>query len=153
MLGAMTTVTAPATLREMSNVELLVNIDVDNLDAATRFYTEALALHVGRRFGNAAVELLGGSSPIYLLRKAAGSPPFKEAPTGRSFDRHWTPVHFDVVVADVEVAVRCAIAAGASREGDIVDSAWGRMALMADPFGNGFCLLEFRGRGYDEIAT
>jgi lactoylglutathione lyase len=137
----------------MSQVELLVNIDVDNLEAATRFYTEALTLRVGRRFGDAAVELLGGSSPIYLLRKSAGSFPFKEALAGRSYDRHWTPVHIDVVVSDVEAAVQRATAAGASREGDIVDSAWGRMALMADPFGNGFCLLEFRGRGYDEVAT
>jgi hypothetical protein len=24
---------------------------------------------------------------------------------------------------------------------------------MADPFGNGFCLIEFLGRGYDEIAS
>jgi hypothetical protein len=24
---------------------------------------------------------------------------------------------------------------------------------MADPFGHGFCLIEFRGRGYDEIAA
>ena len=23
---------------------------------------------------------------------------------------------------------------------------------FADPFGNGFCLLQFTGRGYDEIA-
>jgi hypothetical protein len=30
--------------------------------------------------------------------------------------------------------------------------AWGRIALLADPFGNGFCLLQFTGRGYDEIA-
>ncbi len=26
-----------------------------------------------------------------------------------------------------------------------------RLAILADPFGNGFCLLEFRGRGYDEL--
>jgi hypothetical protein len=26
------------------------------------------------------------------------------------------------------------------------------LALMADPFGNGFCLVQFLGRGYDEIA-
>jgi hypothetical protein len=25
------------------------------------------------------------------------------------------------------------------------------MANLADPFGHGFCLLELRGRGYDEI--
>jgi hypothetical protein len=27
-----------------------------------------------------------------------------------------------------------------------------RLALLADPFGNGFCLLQFTGRGYDAIA-
>jgi hypothetical protein len=26
------------------------------------------------------------------------------------------------------------------------------MARMADPFGHGFCLLQFKGRGYDEIV-
>ncbi len=30
---------------------------------------------------------------------------------------------------------------------------WGKMAVLADPFGHGFCLLQFQGRGYDEIAT
>jgi len=30
---------------------------------------------------------------------------------------------------------------------------WGRIAVMADPFGHGFCLIEFLGRGYDEIAA
>jgi catechol 2,3-dioxygenase-like lactoylglutathione lyase family enzyme len=29
---------------------------------------------------------------------------------------------------------------------------WGRLALMADPFGHGFCFVQFLGRGYDEIA-
>jgi hypothetical protein len=27
-----------------------------------------------------------------------------------------------------------------------------RMAIFADPFGHGFCLIEFQGRGYDEIG-
>ena len=31
--------------------------------------------------------------------------------------------------------------------------AWGRIAHMADPFGHGFCLIQFVGRGYDEVAT
>jgi len=26
------------------------------------------------------------------------------------------------------------------------------LALMADPFGHGFCLLQFVGQGYDELA-
>ena len=25
--------------------------------------------------------------------------------------------------------------------------------MLADPFGHGICLIEFVGRGYDEIAT
>jgi len=30
---------------------------------------------------------------------------------------------------------------------------WERLlALMADPFGHGFCFVQFLGRGYDEIA-
>jgi hypothetical protein len=29
---------------------------------------------------------------------------------------------------------------------------WGRLALMADPFGHGFCFVQFLGAGYDEIA-
>jgi predicted enzyme related to lactoylglutathione lyase len=43
--------------------------------------------------------------------------------------------------------------AGAVLERPVQSSAWGRLALMADPFGHGFCLVEFTGRGYDEIAT
>ena len=35
---------------------MLVNIDVDDLERATRFYTQALGLRVGRRFGAAAIE-------------------------------------------------------------------------------------------------
>jgi len=27
------------------------------------------------------------------------------------------------------------------------------MAVLSDPFGNGLCLLQLEGRGYDEIAT
>ena len=29
----------------------------------------------------------------------------------------------------------------------------GLLALLRDPFGHGFCLLEFRGAGYDAIAS
>ena len=39
------------------------------------------------------------------------------------------------------------------QESAISDHAYGRLALFADPFGNGFCLLQFNDRGYDAIAT
>ncbi len=131
---------------------LLVNIDVDDLEEAIRFYREAFGLTIGRRFGSGGAEMLGSSAPIYLLAKPPGS--VATAATGqvRDYGRHWTPVHLDFVVDDIEAAARRAVAAGATQEAPAKTSNWGRLALMADPFGNGFCLVEFLGRGYDEIA-
>lgn len=134
-------------------MELLVNIDVDDLDKALRFYTSAFDLQVGRRFGADGVELLGASSAIYLLVKPAGSRVTQASSQVRDYGRHWTPVHLDLVVADIDAAVQRALNAGAILEAAVRSSSWGKIALMADPFGHGFCLLQFVGRGYDEIAT
>jgi hypothetical protein len=41
----------------------------------------------------------------------------------------------------------------AQLKGEIQAHEWGRIANMADPFGNGFCLIEFIERGYDEIIA
>lgn len=134
-------------------MNLLVNIDVDDLERAVRFYTAAFDLHVARRFGGGAVELLGGSAPIYLLAKAAGTAAAPQCAQVRDYGRHWTPVHLDIVVPDIEAAILRAAAAGAIQEQPVRSSSWGKLALMADPFGHGFCLVQFVGKGYDEIAT
>ena len=133
-------------------MDLLVNIDVDDLARATAFYTTALDLQVGRRLGPRVVELLGASSRLYLLETPAGSPASPGLAQARDFARHWTPVHLDFIVPEVEAAVTRATAAGARLEGDIRTHVWGRIAVLADPFGHGLCLIEFRNRGYDEIA-
>ncbi len=62
-------------------------------------------------------------------------------------------MHLDFIVSDVADAVCRAEAAGARLEGEIRTHEWGRIAVMADPFGHGFCLIEFIGRGYDAITT
>ena len=134
-------------------MDLLVNIDVDDLDRAIGFYTTAFELSVGRRFGADGVELLGGSAPIYLLVKAAGSRASSASSQLRSYDRHWTPVHLDIVVNDIDAAVERATAVGATLEQPVRSSNWGKLALLCDPFGHGFCLVQFVGRGYDEIAA
>lgn len=133
--------------------QLLVNIDVDDLDNAEHFYCEAFALRPGRRFGRAALELLGAETPIYLLRKRGGTAPFEGAAAVRDFGRHWTPVHLDFAVDDLEAAVDRACRAGATQEAAIREAPWGRMALLADPFGHGVCLLQFSAAGYDAVAT
>jgi predicted enzyme related to lactoylglutathione lyase len=132
--------------------QLLVNIDVDDLDRGAHFYIEGLGLRAGRRFGRAALELLGAEAPIYLLLKEAGTLPFTGSTRLRDYGRHWTPVHLDLVVDDLEAAVERARRAGATCEGAIRERAWGRMAHLCDPFGHGICLLQWKGRGYDEIA-
>jgi predicted enzyme related to lactoylglutathione lyase len=134
-------------------LELLANIDVEDVDEAADFYCKALGLKIGRRLGAGAVELVGASSAIYLLQKPAGSAPAPGASHGRDYSRHWTPVHLDFVVTDIDEAVRAAQACGALLEGAIRTQNWGRIAVLADPFGNGFCLIQFLGRGYDAIAA
>jgi predicted enzyme related to lactoylglutathione lyase len=134
-------------------MQALINVDVDDLDKATHFYQAAFGLKVGRRFGADGVELLGSSAPIYLLVKMAGTAVSSSTPLRRSYDRHWTPVHLDFVVDEIESAVRRAVDAGARLENSISSHKWGRLALMVDPFGHGFCFVQFIGRGYDEMAT
>ena len=136
-------------------ISLVANIDVPDVEAAIVFYRQALGLRLGRRlFEGTVAEMLGGSSPIYLLAKAAGSVAGAAIAVPRDYRRHWTPVHLDFVVEKVEDAVRQARAAGAILEGgEIQGYPWGRIATMSDPFGHGFCLVEFAGRGYDEVAS
>lgn len=134
-------------------MSFLVNVDVPDLDAATRFYCDAFDLRVARRFGPHAVELVGGPTPIYLLVKRAGSKAVPESDHERDYARHWSPVHLDFVVDDLEAATERVLAAGATPESTARTHRWGKLAMFADPFGHGFCLIEFVGRGYDEIAT
>jgi predicted enzyme related to lactoylglutathione lyase len=129
---------------------VLINIDVPDLDAAIGFYTGAFGLTISRRFGEHGVELTGWPSPVYLLQKDSGSIGAGNSP--RTYERHWTPVHLDVVVHDIEQALPRAIQAGARLEHDIRTAPYGKIATLADPFGHGICLIEFIGRGYDEIA-
>jgi predicted enzyme related to lactoylglutathione lyase len=131
-------------------MDLLVNIDVPDLARAIAFYAEAFGLIVTRRLGAEVAELSGLPAKLYLLQKPEGSPGAGKDP--RRYDRHWTPVHCDVVVDDVEAALARAVAAGARAETEIQTHNWGKIAMLSDPFGHGFCLVQFLGRGYDEIA-
>jgi predicted enzyme related to lactoylglutathione lyase len=130
-------------------MDLLINIDVPNLAEAVAFYIRAFDLVVTRRLGDGAAELGGLPVRLYLLEKPEGS--IGAGSDARRYARHWTPVHVDVVVDDLESALARAVAAGAKVESQTRVHAWGKIAILSDPFGNGFCLLQFLGRGYDEI--
>ena len=96
---------------------------------------------------------MGGSAPLYLLVKPAGtavSPASASAAATRGTGRPCTSIS---PVPDLDTAVATALAAGATQDEPSETHRWGRIAHMADPFGHGFCLIEFIGRGYDEVAT
>ena len=133
-------------------MQVLANIDVADLERAVSFYTDALGLGIGRRFGGGAVELVGPSFAIYLLQKESHSAAASGLAQQRDYARHWTPVHLDFVVPEIHGAVARAVATGARLEVEVRTHNWGHIAVLADPFGHGFCLIEFRGRGYDEIV-
>ncbi|TKS54093.1 VOC family protein [Luteimonas yindakuii] len=132
-------------------MDILVNLDVPDLAAAEALYVAAFGLRIGRRFGDAGVELLGAQVPVYLLVKPADS--IGAATRPRDYARHWMPCHLDVVVDDLDAALARVLAAGFAQEGDVREADWGRIVQIADPFGHGWCLLQFVGRGYDEIAS
>ena len=132
-------------------INLLVNLDVDDLAKAVRFYSSVFGLRVGRRLGAAGIEMLGCSSPIYLLERSATAPA-ETSSQARTYQRHWTPAHLDFVVEEIEPVVERAVLGGALLEKPTQVFVWGKLALMADSFGHGFCLVQFTGRGYDEIA-
>ena len=54
--------------------------------------------------------------------------------------------------ASLRAALSRAVAAGARLETEVRTAAWGKIVVLADPFGHGLCLIEFLGRGYDEVA-
>lgn len=133
-------------------MRLVVNIDVDDLDRAIAFYS-ALGLRLGRRlFEGSAAEMTGGDTLVHLLLKPAGSAAAAMAATPRRYDRHWTPVHLDFQIEDIETALHDATAAGARAEGGIQSFSWGRLATLSDPFGNGFCLVQLTQAGYDAAS-
>ena len=129
-------------------MRMIVNIDVPELAPAIAFYTTALELKLTRILDDDVAELTGGSSVIYLMAKPAGSAPVAAVPEGRRYARHWTPVHIDFVVDDVEKSARRAVNAGATQETGIVDWRSSKCITFSDPFGHGFCLIEFAQKTY-----
>lgn len=123
-------------------VQLSVSIDVPNLETATAFYTAALGCTKLREQGTTMVVLSAGNADIYLIEKAPATHPAPAAqePLLRSYERHWTPVHLDFGVDDVDAAVAKIVAAGGQREGGEKGD-WGAIAHCVDPFGNGFCVI------------
>ncbi len=133
-------------------LEVHAYVEVEDVERGASFYTAALGLTIRRRLTSAWVELAGARLPIHLL---GNRPPRFTAGTAtlhRDFGRHWTPVHLDFAVDELDAAVARATAAGASVEREDDHPGLWRLASCADPFGNGFDLIELCPDAYDTLA-
>ncbi|MDQ7732522.1 VOC family protein [Halomonas sp. SpR1] len=131
-------------------MKFIVNIDVEDLGKAITFYENGLGLQLIRRlFGGTVAEMGGGPASIYLIEQPDASVAAPGTSLQRDYRRHWTPVHLDFIVEDIDAAVEQAVSVGAVQEGGIKSFDWGMLVTMSDPFGNGFCLLVFAEGGYD----
>lgn len=137
----------------MNVAGLLVNIDVPDVNSAVTFYRDGLGLVFERFLTEQVAELSLDGTKFYLLEKKSGSRAAVTSSDERVYERHWTPVHLDFVVENIAEAFEKALAAGAKVDTAIATHAWGKIAVLSDPFGNGFCLIEFIGRGYDELVA
>ena len=122
---------------------LSINVDVPDLIEGQRFYEKGLGLTYVGTPEEGICQLSMGEASLYLLEKQANSR-FAQGTATRDYSRHWTPVHIDIEVPNLQRAVDRALEYGARLEGQEADKMWGNIATLSDPFGNGFCLVEAR---------
>ncbi|PCI74070.1 MAG: lactoylglutathione lyase [SAR86 cluster bacterium] len=121
-------------------IKISVSIDVPNLKEAEAFYTEALGCKKVRDQGSNMVVLSVENSDIYLQEKEPRTKPLVSSSVVRSYERHWTPIHLDFLCDNVDELVTRILELGGSHEGG-ESGDWGSIAYCADPFGNGFCII------------
>jgi len=127
-------------------LSMSVSVDVPNLADGVRFYTEAFGFSKVAEPVRGVAVLRAGDNELCLLEKAPGTPPASGTQDQRHYDRHWTPVHMDFHVDDLNEALTRAIAAGAKQEQRYDNPEHGSVAFCSDPFGHGFCLIQRRKR-------
>jgi predicted enzyme related to lactoylglutathione lyase len=133
-------------------MEVHAYIEVADLEHGIAFYCEGIGLALKCRLGPGWVELEGANLPVFLLGNRAPVAELGQRRQKRDFRRHWTPVHLDFIVSDLDAAVARLAALGATLDHPVQNRDYGRIANMADPFGNGFDLIEFSGPGYDRVS-
>lgn len=121
-------------------ITISVSIDVSNLKQAESFYIEALGCKKLRDQGSDMAVLSTDNCDIYLQEKEAGTKPLVSDEVVRDYKRHWTPVHLDFLTENIDEVVKKILQLGGLHEGG-ESGDWGSIAYCADPFGNGFCVI------------
>ncbi len=121
-------------------IKISVSIDVSNLEQAETFYVEALGCKKVRDQNQGMSVLATQNCDIYLQEKQPETKPTPADEVVRDYKRHWTPVHLDFLTPDIASVVEKILKFGGRHEGG-ESGDWGSIAFCADPFGNGFCVI------------
>jgi len=120
--------------------KLSVCIDVPEMDKAIQFYVNALGCKCVKK-GSDYSELATDDLAIYLSQKNSVSNPKVNEISERAHKQQ-PPVNLDFVVSDIDRCVSAVQDHGGIKEGDNSGD-WGAIAFCSDPFGNGFCVLQY----------
>jgi catechol 2,3-dioxygenase-like lactoylglutathione lyase family enzyme len=107
-------------------------IDVDDVARAVRFYADGIGFELVKQEA-AWAQLKAGGHTVWIMKIDAG----RQGPISRDYSRHWTPLHLDIKVADMESAIARAVAAG----GKLESRPKPELANFSDPAGNGVDLV------------
>jgi len=129
-------------MTEAETISMSISVDVPNLDDAIRFYTSAFGFTKSSAPAPGVAVLRAGNVNLCLLEKQTGTRASTNTEETRHYERHWTPVHLDIHVDNLEAALRRALDAGAVKEQMHENAKHGSVAFCSDPFGHGFCLMQ-----------
>jgi predicted enzyme related to lactoylglutathione lyase len=118
-------------------MKLEICIDVDDVDRAVEFYGRGLGLEIPQQEKEWAKATLG-DQVFWIMMIDRG----RIGAITRDYKRHWTPIHLDFHVDDIDTVVSRALAAGEKLDREIQRNPdGGAMANLSDPSGNGIDLV------------
>jgi len=118
-----------------------LSIDVPELEAGLRFYAAVFGfVEKARPFPTMAV-LDANNVTVCMHAKPAGTKSSKGGSELRRYERHWTPVHLDFDVPELDAVLAKVRAEGGAVENEFRTQGPKPVAFCSDPFGNGFCVI------------
>jgi predicted enzyme related to lactoylglutathione lyase len=118
-----------------------VSIDVPDLEAGLRFYGSVFGfVETARPFSTMAI-LDANNLTVCMHEKGSGTKSSSAGGEVRRYERHWTPVHLDLHVADLDAVLEHVRAEGGTIENELRTQGPKPVAFCSDPFGNGFCVI------------
>ena len=112
-------------------------IDVNDVERAVEFYGRGLGFEVVESHPDWA-QLKLNQQTFWVMKTAAGP----DGAIARDFRRHWTPLHLDLQVDDLDEAVKRALKAGGMLDREIQRGPKSNLANLSDPSGNGIDLVQ-----------